>query len=109
MNVPEVTDGLMQTPLTPNETLLNGNWVFETGSMRGDAVEDRIGWLTSEKLVRVASHPEYGAWEILYRDPIDGRYWELTYPQGEMQGGGPKRLQVLDLGAASKKYRVELM
>jgi hypothetical protein len=73
----------MQAPLAPNETLLKGDWVFENGNMRGDAVEDRIGWLTSEKLVQVAIHPEYGAWEILYRDPGDGRFWELTFPHGE--------------------------
>lgn len=76
--------------------------------MRGDAVEDRIDWLTSEQLVQVAVHPEHGAWEILYHDPTDGRFWELTYPQGEMQGGGPKRLHVLALDEASVKYRLHL-
>jgi hypothetical protein len=58
--------------------------------------------------VQVAVHPEHGAWEILFRDPADGRYWELTYPQGGMQGGGPKRLKVLDVGSACAKYRFEL-
>jgi hypothetical protein len=98
----------MYMPLAPNETVLNGNWVLENGGMRGDAVEDRICWLTSEKLVQVAIHPEYGAWEILYRDPVDSRYWELTYPQGGMQGGGPTRLHVLSLEFAEAKYRIDL-
>ncbi|MFN8351885.1 MAG: Imm27 family immunity protein [Flavobacteriales bacterium] len=98
----------MHMPLAPNETVLNGNWVFENGHMRGDALENRIGWLTSEMLVQVANHPEYGTWEILYRDPTDGRYWELTYPQSGMQGGGPKQLRVLALQEASAKYRMDL-
>lgn len=98
----------MHAPLAPNETELIGNWVFENGNMRGDSVEDRIVWLTSEKLVQVAIHPEYGAWEILYRDPTDDRFWELTYPQGEMQGGGPKRLHALALEEATAKYRLQL-
>lgn len=98
----------MLTPLASNETLLTGGWVFENGIMHGDAIEDRIAWLISEKLVLIAHHPEHGAWEALYEDPTDGRYWELTYPQSEMQGGGPKRLQALDRAAASVKYGVEL-
>jgi hypothetical protein len=99
----------MHAPLTPNETVLTGNWVFENGDMRGDAVEDRIGWLTSEKLVQVAIHPVYGAWEILYRDPSDGRFWELTFPHGEMQGGGPTQLQVISRDVAVDKYQVDLI
>lgn len=98
----------MQTLLAPNETLLKGDWVFECGNMCGDAVEDRIGWLTSEQLVQVAIHPVYGAWEILYRDPTDGRLWELTFPHGDMQGGGPKQLQVIPRDKAIGKYQVEL-
>lgn len=98
----------MRTPLLPNETVLTGAWVFENGNMRGDAVEERIDWLTSEQLVQIAIHPEYGAWERLFRDPSDGRYWELTHPQSGMQGGGPKQLRVLALQAASAKYRMEL-
>jgi hypothetical protein len=99
----------MNAPLAPNETVLTGNWVFENGNMRGDAVEDRIGWLTSEKLVQIAIHPEYGAWEILYRDPRDGRFWELTFPHGEMQGGGPQQLQVIPSDVAVDKYQVDLI
>ena len=34
-------------------------------------------------------------WRILYVDPNDGRYWELTFPRRELQGGGPQRLRLL--------------
>ena len=43
-------------------------------------------------------------WETLYRDPRDGRLWELTYPQSEMHGGGPRRLHVLSRDEAAAKY-----
>jgi len=40
----------------------------------------------------------------LYRDPDDGRLWELTWPQSDMHGGGPHRLSCLTIDAARMKY-----
>ena len=57
----------------------------------------RINWLASEVLENVGVGKESGGWEKLYRDPADGRYWLLTYPHGEMQGGGPPLLSNLSL------------
>lgn len=54
-------------------------------------IRDRINWLTNEVLVLVGIE-KVGGWEKLYRDPGDGRYWLLTYPFGELQGGGPPSL-----------------
>jgi hypothetical protein len=46
----------------------------------GETVEDticrRIRSLTESALERVASSSD--GWSVLYRDPGDGRYWELT-------------------------------
>ena len=36
-----------------------------------------------------------GGWTILYQDPSDGRFWELTYPESQMHGGGPPTLTEL--------------
>lgn len=55
------------------------------------AIWDRIKWLTGQVLVLVGIEKK-GGWEKLYRDPNDGRYWLLTYPFGELQGGGPPEL-----------------
>ena len=41
---------------------------------------------------------------MLYRDPGDGRYWELAYPNGEMHGGGPPSLIMLTEQEAKTKY-----
>jgi hypothetical protein len=78
--------------LKPEETELIGDWVLHDGRMVLDATEQRIDLLISQHLEKVAVSPESGGWDVLYRDPIDGRYWELTYPKGEMHGGGPRRL-----------------
>jgi hypothetical protein len=45
-----------------------------------------------------------GGWDVLYRDPRDGRFWELTYPHGDVQGGGPPRLHLLSVEELRGKY-----
>jgi len=90
--------------LRPEEYDLIGRWIVSGGSAARDAVEDRIDRLIASHLEEIAISREWGAWEVLYRVPIDGRYWELTYPHGEMQGGGPKRLTCINLKVAATKY-----
>jgi hypothetical protein len=43
-------------------------------------------------------------WTLLFRDPIELAYWKLTFPQGELQGGGPARLNRLGVGEVSRLY-----
>jgi hypothetical protein len=43
-------------------------------------------------------------WETLYVDPVDGRLWELTYPQSGLHGGGPPELRCLTRDEARRKY-----
>jgi hypothetical protein len=87
-----------------DETKLIGKWVEENGQARADAVCERIKWLTSHHLKKTAISKQWGAWETLFQDPDDGRYWEQTYPQGEMHGGGPPTLTFIPKEAAQKKY-----
>jgi hypothetical protein len=93
--------------LKPEETILTGRWLLDGDVVRGDVACERIEWLTKNELQRLASSPQWGDWEILFVDPTDGRYWELTYPQGEMQGGGPPQLQVLSEIDAHRKYPLD--
>jgi hypothetical protein len=90
--------------LTSEETELVGKWVGGTGQLRGDTTCERIQWLTSSHLRKVAVSKQWGAWEILFRDPDDGRYWEQTYPQSELHGGGPPALKCVSQEQASAKY-----
>lgn len=90
--------------LQPHETILTGSWLVEDGQARRDAIAERVEWLISHCLVKIANSPQWGAWETLYKDPGDNRYWERTFPQSEMQGGGPPQLRLLDAGEAKLKY-----
>jgi hypothetical protein len=90
--------------LQPNETVLTGSWLVQNGQAQRDAICERIEWLISHQLLKISDSPQWGAWESLYKDPEDNRYWERTYPQSEMHGGGPPQLHCLEANEAEKKY-----
>jgi hypothetical protein len=92
----------MDNRLQPQETELVGGLILVNGRIVGDLVADRIEALVSTVFQEVA----VGNWEVLYRDPNDGRYWELTYPQGHMHGGGPPALKVVSHDQAMQKSNV---
>lgn len=75
--------------------------------MRKDSACERIEWLVDHHLKKIAHSPQSGAWETLYRDPENGRYWEKTYPKGEMHGGGPPALVCLTADEAVRKYGIK--
>ena len=90
--------------LRPDETELVGKWLFDGKAMRSDDVSERIEHLAQHVLQKLAVSRLYGAWETLFRDPSDGRLWERTYPQGELQGGGPPKLAGISEADARAKY-----
>jgi hypothetical protein len=90
--------------LRAHETDLTGTWIIEDGRMTADVTCQRIEWITTHSLTKVAENHENGAWETVYQDPKDGRYWERTYPQSEMHGGGPPRLRVLTIDEYRRRY-----
>jgi immunity protein 27 of polymorphic toxin system len=69
----------------------NDVWELRDGHMRavGDAL--LIDDLLKNKLVEVQKKN----WAILYRHKETGEFWDLTYPQSEMHGGGPRRLRMV--------------
>ena len=76
------------------------------GSLVRNENSDRIKWLLDNVLVQVCYSPDSGAWETLFLDPTDGRYWEHTYPQSYLHGGGPPELIHLSLVEAKQKYKI---
>jgi len=88
--------------IQPSEIALVGRWEMEDGNPVADTTCDRIQTLMSEHLEEVTA--DASGWEILYRDPTDGRYWELSYPQGHLQGGGPPALNHIPEDQACAKY-----
>ena len=92
--------------LAYSETVLEGKWLFVGDKMVSDEATLRIEELVVSYLIHVATCKD--GWAKLYRDPADGRYWEHTYPQSEMHGGGPPKLQVMEHDAAAKRYGMRL-
>lgn len=92
--------------LQPAEKDLVGNWVPGDKGLQADETARRIEWLMSSVLQRIADSAQWGAWETLFRDPDDGRFWERTYPNGEMHGGGPPQLTNISPEQARAKYGI---
>lgn len=88
--------------LTPQDTDLVGQWLMKKDAIVADPACARIEWLIANQLVLLGA--DASGWDELYRDPDDGRLWELTWPQSEMQGGGPPRLTCITIEAARSKY-----
>lgn len=86
---------------TPAESVIEGRWVFAKGKMVADEAALRIDDLTASYFEFVAG---IDGWNLLYRDPRDGRLWEQTYPQSELHGGGPPKLAVVTLDEARTRY-----
>jgi len=92
--------------IKPHEIQINGKWLASDGMVVADETCRRIDELVSSCLKEQGRDPS--GWDALYRDPDDGRLWELTYPQGELQGGGPPQLRYLPFGEACEKYGIDL-
>ena len=75
--------------LKPDESELRGSWVRAGHRTVADAVSQRIVWLRNERLQRLAI--DNSGWNTLYRDPRDGRLWELIY---EIRAGMAVDLQL---------------
>ena len=95
----------MTKKLSSNETKLVGIWVEKNGSVVQDAVCERIQGLIDFYIKQVAVNGDN--WSVLYNNPDDGSYWELTYPQSHMHGGGPPALQRVSKRDAQKRYGVD--
>ncbi len=90
--------------LAPDETNLTEQWRITGNRALEDATTERIDWLTRERLQALGTTSD--GWEQLFRDPRDGRLWELTYPFSEMHGGGPRQLRLITPTEARSKYHV---
>ena len=98
MGVPDPRD------LRPDETSLQGGTVDLGTRIVPDDVNIRISYLLRERLESVARAED--GWLHLFRDPADGRYWELSYPEGQRDRTGPRRLKAMDAQLAREKYRL---
>jgi hypothetical protein len=87
------------------ETAISGKWIFNGTKMCADAACERIEWLTQHHFRQVAVMDN--GWTTLFFDSVDGRFWERTFPQSEMHGGGPPRLAVISYEEAQIRYLLD--
>jgi hypothetical protein len=67
---------LRNTMIEPDEILLAGKWSVEGTKIVADQTTQRIEVLLSEHLTKVIASVD--GWSQLYRDPNDGRLWQLS-------------------------------
>lgn len=79
--------------LTSDETVLVGAWLQDGEKIQADQVCQRIEWLTNTVLDQISINGD--EWTAMYKDPVDGRIWELSYPESHMYGAGPPRLDLI--------------
>lgn len=89
--------------IAPFETVLTGRWIpGNRGQVVADETCKRIEGLIANYLEILGT--DSSGWDTLYRDPSDGRLWELIYPQSELSGGGPPELRHIEVAGARLKY-----
>ena len=91
--------------IKPEETELQGFWIDLGSKITPDSHWERIRQLISEHLQLLATGGD--GMEKLYRDPSDGRLWELT-PVEPSIPAGPPLLRVISQSRAKEKYSVKL-
>jgi len=92
--------------IQPSETELIGNWLEDGSEVKKDEICKRIEWLISNVLREIGHSKKYGAWETLYIDPEDGRYWSKIYPKSHMHGGGPPTLKTVSKKDVEEEFEI---
>ena len=74
--------------------MITGEWILVDGRIQGDRNCKKIEHLLKNELSAVKA--DDCRWAGLYVDK-SRCYWELTYPQSHLHGGGPPQLQRLSI------------
>ena len=88
------------------ENKICGNWIIEHGKPVADAISERIYYLINNVLIEIARSDD--GWSVLYFDKNDGRYWELYYPDSNLNGGGAPCLEHISRNSAIEKYKISV-
>ncbi len=87
-----------------HETIIESDSTLVGSEEEARRANLRILHLTHHHLVKTATANE--GWAILYQDPTDQRYWELTFPKSYYHGCGPRKLSYLSNPDATLKYNI---
>ena len=86
------------------ENKIIGSWEVKKGKVVKDDNCERINILVDEHLTFISD--DESGWKKLYQDPKDSRYWELTFPESDVYGGGPPKLTVRSLTSIITDYNL---
>lgn len=86
-----------------NQKRFVGSWINTASGIQGDEIEQQIERMLHEQLTHVVSTAD--GWTQLFVDKATGQHWELTFPQGHLQGGGPRTLTAVTLDQSQGKYQ----
>ena len=93
----------VEMEIRSDENALIGKWTMHGTQVSLDEVSLRISQLIEKHLVKVGTDPS--GWNVLFKDPKDGRFWELSYPESHLQGGGPPALRHLPEADVKANYK----
>jgi hypothetical protein len=93
---------LRKTQILPTESEIAGSFITRDDRTTANAEVARIGKLVDGYLEKITASTD--GWSVLYKDPNDGRLWELTYPNSGAHGGGAPRLKHISRDEAAKRY-----
>ncbi|WP_390634540.1 Imm27 family immunity protein [Oryzibacter oryziterrae] len=79
----------------PKFSDLSDLWGLREARMVNEGDGAAIDALLANELVKLAMTD--GGWRTLCQHRLTGRLWELSYPNGEVHGGGPRRLRELSI------------
>ncbi|WP_061235291.1 Imm27 family immunity protein [Leptospira weilii] len=90
--------------LLPSEKEIIGSQITDDSGTQHDSNISRVIYLIENYLIKIKT--DSSGWNTLYQDPEDGRYWEATYLDSDMHGGGPISLVALSDNHAKKKFKL---
>lgn len=70
-------------------------WKLVDGEIVAAGDKEIIDHWLAHKLEKMRA--DNSGWRTLYRHHKTGQYWELSYPRGEIHGGGPRLLRCLNI------------
>ncbi len=91
--------------ISPDEFEIVGGFTQENGKLVPKKSSYRIVALCDNLLEKIISSEVH--YSILYRDPNDGRYWELIFTEPEFHGGGTRKLTFISDNEAKVKYQLD--
>ena len=83
------------------KVVLQGAWIVNGHTVVADPTCQKIERILTTTR-RIATRNE--GWAMLHRDD-EGMLWELSFPESELPGGGPPRLESLTQAEADALYR----